>query len=202
MDYLTLLASIALAYLIGSIPSGYILTKMLGFGDIRQVGSGNIGATNVLRTGNKLLALATLVADLFKGIVSVWLSEPIVMEFGFLSFRTEHITGLAVILGHLYPVWLGFKGGKGVATSIGVFSGILWQAGLVFCCVWIATAIFFRYSSLSALVASTVALLVSLIYGDGATRVLFFVLNVLLFLKHRSNICRLLNGQEPKIRLT
>ena len=201
MDYLLLITSIITAYLLGSIPTGFILTKLVGFGDIRKIGSGNIGATNVLRTGNRLLAVITLAADVLKGALSVWIGNIFAEGVVISGFKIGHITGLAALAGHLYPIWLSFKGGKGVATSIGVFSGILWPAGIVFCCSWIVTAIIFRYSSLSALVALVVIQLFCIFWGDIATLILFFAISLLLLKKHRENICRLLNGREPKISL-
>ena len=144
------LLSFVIGYLLGSIPFGLLLAKYAGLGDLRQIGSGNIGATNVLRTGNKPLAALTLLLDLLKGTAAVWLGS----HFGPYAAMAA---GLGAFLGHLYPVWLGFRGGKGVATYIGVMLGLYWQAALVFCAVWLVVAVTTRYSSLAALAASIVA---------------------------------------------
>jgi glycerol-3-phosphate acyltransferase PlsY len=182
-----------LGYLSGSVPFGLILTRMAGLGDVRSIGSGNIGATNVLRTGNKGLAAGTLILDALKGTV------PALFATHFLGVEAGVIAGLAAFLGHIFPVWLGFKGGKGIATYIGVLFGLNWQMGLLFLLVWIATAIISRYSSLSALVASLVVPVVQWITGDHKIAALFAVMTVIAWYKHKANIQRLLSGTESKI---
>ncbi|WP_371745189.1 glycerol-3-phosphate 1-O-acyltransferase PlsY [Bradyrhizobium sp. U87765 SZCCT0109] len=190
---LMLLAALALGYLLGSIPFGLILTRLAGGGDIRAIGSGNIGATNVLRTGRKGLAAATLVGDLLKGTVAVIIA-------GFTAGpEAAMAAALGAFLGHLFPVWLNFKGGKGVATYIGVLLGLFWPAALAFAVVWLATAATSRYSSLAALVASAVTPLSLWWFGHYPLAVLFVVLTLLLWWKHRPNIERLMNGTESRI---
>lgn len=188
---MTYILPLLLGYLIGSIPFGLVLTKAAGLGDIRTVGSGNIGATNVLRTGRKDLAAATLMLDAGKGALAVGLAA-------MLGWRPE-IAGAAAFLGHLFPVWLKFKGGKGVATFIGVLLAIHLTAGLFACAIWAATAALTRYSSLSALAAAAVSPLIMFALGEpyGAGAALFMM--ILIFIRHGSNIFRLLNGEEPKI---
>jgi glycerol-3-phosphate acyltransferase PlsY len=189
------LLSFVIGYLLGSIPFGLLLAKYAGLGDLRQIGSGNIGATNVLRTGNKSLAALTLLFDLLKGTAAVWLGS----QFGPYAAMAA---GLGAFLGHLYPVWLGFRGGKGVATYLGVLLGLYWQAALVFCAVWLVVAVTTRYSSLAALAASIVA--VGMIVFSGQTRlaVLFLLLTVLLYIRHAANIDRLARGAEARIGKT
>jgi glycerol-3-phosphate acyltransferase PlsY len=182
-----------LGYLSGSIPFGLILTRMAGLGDVRSIGSGNIGATNVLRTGNKGLAAATLLLDAVKGTV------PALLGTYFLSVEGGVIAGFAAFLGHIFPVWLGFKGGKGVATYIGVMFGLNWQMGLLFLLVWIATAAITRYSSLSALIATLVIPVIQWVSGDHKIAALAAVMTVIAWIKHRANIQRLLSGTESKI---
>jgi len=190
---LMLLAALVLGYLLGSIPFGLILTKLAGGGDIRAIGSGNIGATNVLRTGRKGLAAATLIGDMLKGTLAVIIA-------GFAAGpEAAMAAALGAFLGHLFPVWLGFKGGKGVATYIGVLVGLFWPAALAFAVVWLATAATSRYSSLSALVASAVTPLSLWWFGHYPLAILFVVLTVLLWWKHRPNIERLMNGTEGRI---
>ena len=186
------LVSVLVGYLLGSIPFGLILTKLSGRGDVRKIGSGNIGATNVLRTGSKGLAALTLLFDVLKGTVPVLIGA----YFGPYAAMAG---GLGAFLGHLFPVWLGFRGGKGVATYIGVLLGLYWPAALIFCAVWLAVASLSRYSSLSALIAS--ALTPATLYFLGAPDIaaLFLLLTVLLWIMHRANIARLLSGQEGKI---
>ena len=184
------------AYLLGSIPFGLVLTKLAGLGDIRAIGSGNIGATNVLRTGNKGLAAATLLLDGAKGTVAVLL----VQHF---SAHGVFVAGLAVFLGHLFPVWLNFKGGKGVATGFGVFFALSFPLDAISCLLWLLTAFTFRYSSLSALVAYAAAPIVALVLtGSVKTAVLALLIAGLVYWKHRANIERLLAGSEPKIGKT
>jgi glycerol-3-phosphate acyltransferase PlsY len=186
-------AAFVIAYLLGSIPFGLILTRLAGTGDIRAIGSGNIGATNVLRTGRKGLAAATLLGDALKGTLAV------VAVGSLLGREAALIAALGAFLGHLFPVWLGFKGGKGVATYIGVLLGLAWPAALLFCLVWLAVAAITRYSSLSALIASVSAPLFLWWNGSGAEALLFLLLSVLLWVMHRANISRLMDGSEGKI---
>ena len=186
------LLALALGYLLGSIPFGLILTRLTGHGDLRDIGSGNIGATNVLRTGNKPLAALTLLLDLLKGTAAVLVGARFGPDAAILG-------GLGAFLGHLFPVWLGFRGGKGVATYIGVLIGLFWPAAVVFCLIWLATAVTTRYSSLSALIAAFVTPLFLWWFGHPALASLFVVLTLLLFWKHSENIKRLQTGTEGKI---
>jgi acyl phosphate:glycerol-3-phosphate acyltransferase len=182
-----------LGYLLGSIPFGLVLTRFAGTQDLRSIGSGNIGATNVLRTGRKGLAAATLVCDALKGTVAVIIA-------GYYGGPNAAMLGaLGAFLGHLFPVWLGFKGGKGVAVYIGVLIGLFWPAALLFCVLWAATAAISRYSSLSALVASLVTPIFLWWFGHPALAALFAVLTLLLFYMHRQNIGRLQAGTEGRI---
>jgi glycerol-3-phosphate acyltransferase PlsY len=193
MSLSILIAAIVFGYLMGSIPFGLVLTKMAGTQDIRTIGSGNIGATNVLRTGNKKLAALTLLGDALKGTVAVLFAK----AFG--GYEAALAAGLFAFLGHLFPVWLKFKGGKGVATYIGVLLGLAWPAALGFCGIWLGVAYLTRYSSLSALVASACTPIGLYAAGDNAAAILFVVLTVLLFWKHAQNIQRLRAGTEGKI---
>jgi glycerol-3-phosphate acyltransferase PlsY len=180
-------------YLLGSIPFGLILTRVAGTQDLRSIGSGSIGTTNVLRTGRKDLAAATLVGDMLKGTIAVIVAG----YFG--GPDAAMLAALGAFLGHLFPVWLKFRGGKGVAVYIGVLLGLLWPAALVFCLIWIAVAVLTRYSSLSALVASLVMPILLWWLGHLALAALFAVLTLLVFYAHRENIKRLLAGTEGKI---
>jgi acyl phosphate:glycerol-3-phosphate acyltransferase len=182
-----------LGYLSGSVPFGLILTRMAGLGDVRSIGSGNIGATNVLRTGNKGLAAATLLLDALKGTV------PALLGTHFFGVEGGVIAGLFAFLGHIFPAWLGFRGGKGIATYIGVLFGLDWRMGLLFLAVWIATAAITRYSSLSALVATLVIPVVQFFTGDVKIAALALVMTVIAWIKHRTNIQRLLSGGESRI---
>ena len=182
-----------LGYLLGSIPFGLILTRLAGTADIRSIGSGNIGATNVLRTGRKGLAAATLICDMLKGTLAVILSG----YFG--GPDAAMLAALGAFLGHLFPVWLKFKGGKGVAVYIGVLIGLFWPAAVLFCALWLITAVISRYSSLSALVASFVTPIFLWWFGHPALASLFVVLTLLLFYMHRENIKRLQAGTEGRI---
>ena len=182
-----------LGYLLGSIPFGLILTKLAGTQDLRSVGSGNIGATNVLRTGHKGLAAATLLLDMLKGTAAV-----IIAGF-YAGPNAAMLAALGAFLGHLFPVWLKFRGGKGVAVYIGVLIGLFWPAAVVFCVLWLATAFTSRYSSLAALVASFVTPIFLWWFGHPALASLFAVLTLLLFYMHRENIKRLRAGTEGKI---
>jgi glycerol-3-phosphate acyltransferase PlsY len=185
--------ALLIGYLFGSIPFGLILTRLAGTQDLRTVGSGNIGATNVLRTGNKGLAAATLIGDMLKGTVAVIIAG----YWGGPS--AAMLAALGAFLGHLFPVWLNFKGGKGVAVYIGVLIGLFWPAAVVFCVLWLATAATSRYSSLAALVASFVTPIFLWWFGHLALASLFAVLTMLLFYMHRENIKRLQTGKEGRI---
>ncbi len=188
-----LLYALAGGFLLGSIPFGMILTRLAGLGDIRQIGSGNIGATNVLRTGHKGLAALTLLLDALKGTAAVLL-------FGWLFGEASAMAaGLGAFLGHLFPPWLGFKGGKGVATYIGVMLGLHWPAGLAFCAIWLLVAALSRYSSLSALFASVAVPVGLWALGHADLAAVGAALGLLLIWKHSANIERLLKGEEPKI---
>src|SRR6478736_4987772 len=188
-----LIPALLLGYLLGSIPFGLLLTRLAGTQDLRTIGSGNIGATNVLRTGRKSLAAATLIGDMLKGTVAVILAG----YFG--GPNAAMLAALGAFLGHLFPVWLKFKGGKGVATYIGVLLGLFWPGALVFALLWLATAFTSRYSSLSALVAAFVTPIFLWWFGQLALASLFVVLTLLLFYTHRENIRRLQAGTEGRI---
>lgn len=185
-------AMLVLGYVLGSIPFGLILTKLAGTEDLRSIGSGNIGATNVLRTGRKGLAAATLLLDALKGTVAVLIAARF-------SEYAAIVAGLGAFLGHLYPVWLKGKGGKGVATFLGIALGLAWQGALVFAVVWLGVAFITRYSSAAALAASAATPLALWAMGRTAPAELFAALAVLLWFKHAPNITRLLNGTEGKI---
>jgi glycerol-3-phosphate acyltransferase PlsY len=182
-----------LGYLLGSIPFGVILTRLAGTEDLRRIGSGNIGATNVLRTGRKGLAAATLIGDLLKGTIAVltlvWIDGP----------ELPLVAGLGAFIGHLFPIWLGFKGGKGVATYIGILLALAWPVAIAFCLIWLAVAALTRYSSLAGLIASAAAPAILWYLGHTHAAVLFAVLTVMLWIKHHENIARLLKGTEGKI---
>ncbi|MCA1395042.1 glycerol-3-phosphate acyltransferase PlsY [Bradyrhizobium sp. USDA 4524] len=182
-----------IGYLLGSIPFGMVLTRMAGTQDLRTVGSGNIGATNVLRTGRKGLAAATLLGDMLKGTVAVIIAGTIDGP------NAAMLAALGAFLGHLFPVWLKFRGGKGVATYLGVLLGLFWPAALIFAVIWLGTAYTTRYSSLSALIAAFVTPLFLWWFGHNALASLFAVLTLLLFYMHRENIQRLQAGTEGKI---
>ena len=192
------LGALLLGYLLGSVPFGLVLTRIAGLGDVRTIGSGNIGATNVLRTGNKALAAATLVLDALKGTAAVLIAERLGALHG-IAILAGLLGGLGAFLGHLFPVWLGFRGGKGVATYIGVLLGLAWKGAVVFCGVWLAVALLTRYSSLSALIASVVAPIALELMGQRPAALLALVLTALLTWKHRGNIARLMKGEEPRI---
>lgn len=183
----------ALSYLLGSIPFGVLITRIMGLGDLRSIGSGNIGATNVLRTGNKGAALATLLLDAAKGGVAVLIARASVGE------DAAQIAGLFSFLGHLFPVWLGFKGGKGVATFLGTLLALAWPVGLAACATWAVTAAISRISSLSALVAAALSAVWAVLLGHGDMAALIVVLAALIFWRHRPNIERILAGTEPRI---
>jgi glycerol-3-phosphate acyltransferase PlsY len=193
-------AALLFGYLCGSIPFGLILTRLAGTGDIRAIGSGNIGATNVLRTGRKGLAAATLIGDTLKGTLAVLL---VYAYYGaeYRDFANELALPAAAgaFLGHLFPVWLGFRGGKGVAIYIGLLLALAWPAAIAFALIWVAVAVLSRYSSLAALLASAASPFVVWLIGEQPEAVLFALLTALLWIMHRANIARLISGTESKI---
>jgi glycerol-3-phosphate acyltransferase PlsY len=194
-------ASLALivGYLIGSIPFGLVLTYTAGLGDVRKIGSGNIGATNVLRTGHKGLAAATLLLDLLKGTMAVLIVDRVARAYGASeAFQFAYLAGLGAFLGHLFPVWLNFEGGKGGATFIGVLLGAHWLAALVFAVAWLGVALGTRYSSLATLVATTAVVLYYVVTGWAGLPIIL-VMALLIFAKHHANIRRLRAGEESKI---
>jgi glycerol-3-phosphate acyltransferase PlsY len=186
-------AALAFGYLLGSIPFGLVLTRLAGTQDLRRIGSGNIGATNVLRTGRKGLAAATLLCDMLKGTAAV------LIMYELWGRDLSILAGVGAFLGHLFPVWLGFKGGKGVATYIGVLLGLAWPAALAFAVVWLTIAAVTRYSSLAALVAAAATPFVLWFNGDRQEAQVFVVLTALILIMHRANIVRLVRGTEGKI---
>ncbi len=189
-----LMITFVISYLLGSIPFGLLLTRMFGLGDIRQVGSGNIGATNVLRTGKKGLAIATLLLDLFKGIVAIKLIQCIY------DYDMAMLAGLFVVLGHIFPIWLRFRGGKGVATTLGAFFALNWLLGLVVCLVWITIFLISRISSLSAIISICCAPVISYFLSDKSLALLCLILAAIIIFTHRQNIKRLLSGTEPAFK--
>ncbi|MBZ9677776.1 glycerol-3-phosphate 1-O-acyltransferase PlsY [Mesorhizobium sp. ES1-1] len=188
----SLILALAFGYLLGSIPFGLLLTRAAGLGDVRSIGSGNIGATNVLRTGNKGLAAATLLLDALKGTAAVLIA-------GHFGPDLAIWAGFGAFVGHLFPVWLGFKGGKGVATYLGVLVGLAWQVALIFAVVWLAVALLFRFSSLAALAAAVIVPIALYFLDTPDIAVLFVAMSVIVFIKHHANISRLLAGSEGKI---
>ena len=182
-----------LAYLLGSIPFGIVITRAMGLGDLRQIGSGNIGATNVLRTGNKGAALATLVLDAAKGGIAVLIAR------WFLAEDAAQLAGLSAFLGHLFPVWLGFKGGKGVATFLGTLIALAWPVGLAVCGTWALAALASRTSSVAALAAAATSSFWLIWFGEGRLLVLTLILTLLVYLRHSENLKRIKAGTEPKI---
>jgi glycerol-3-phosphate acyltransferase PlsY len=190
----TILIFILMGYLIGSFPSGLVYTRLAGMEDIRNLGSGNIGATNVLRTGNKKIALATLITDMLKGITAILIAK------SFLSDTQATFIGVAAFLGHIYPVWLKFKGGKGVATYIGVIAGLSIWAVTGFALIWLIMAGLFRYSSLAALTASLAVPIIFYLQPDSQNIALIsLVMTFIVFFKHLENIQRLRKGVETKM---
>ncbi|AYG65870.1 glycerol-3-phosphate 1-O-acyltransferase PlsY [Rhizobium sp. CCGE531] len=189
----TALAGLVIGYLLGSIPFGLLLTRMAGLGDVRNIGSGNIGATNVLRTGNKGLAAATLLLDAFKGTAAVQITAH------FFGGDAGVLAGFAAFIGHIFPVWIGFKGGKGVATYLGILLGLAPLMALIFAIVWLVIAFTTRYSSLSALVATLVIPVVLWILGVDKIAAVMALMTVISWYKHRANIIRLTTGAESKI---
>ncbi|NOX41978.1 MAG: glycerol-3-phosphate 1-O-acyltransferase PlsY [Alphaproteobacteria bacterium] len=190
---LGLIAVASLGYLLGSVPFGILVARLMGLGNLRKIGSGNIGATNVLRTGNKFAAFLTLVFDVAKGGVAVALAG---FWFG---ADAAQLAGLAAFLGHLFPVWLRFRGGKGVATAIGIILALNFWVGLAICATWLAGALLFRFSSLAALIAAASAPVWLILFASPSVSALALVLALLIFLRHKENIKRLLAGAEPKI---
>jgi len=191
-DSIAFLIALVGGYLIGSVPFGLLLTKAAGLGDIRQVGSGNIGATNVLRTGRKGLAAATLILDGLKGAVAVLLARQFLVD-------QDVVVGTAAVLGHLFPVWLGFRGGKGVATGLGVLLAAAWPVGLACCAVWLVAAKLLKMSSAAALTAFAAAPLFALVLSSADHALMALLIAVLVFWRHEANIRRLLAGTEPRI---
>jgi acyl phosphate:glycerol-3-phosphate acyltransferase len=187
-----LIAALVFGYLLGSIPFGLLVTRAAGLGDVRKIGSGNIGATNVLRTGNKKLAALTLLLDALKGTAAVLIA-------GLYAPEAALVAGFGAFLGHLFPVWLGFKGGKGVATYLGVLIALAWQGALVFAVVWLLVAFLTRYSSLAALVAAVAVPIALYFLGLGDAAALFAIMSAIVFIKHHANISRLLAGTETRI---
>ncbi|MEZ5891564.1 MAG: glycerol-3-phosphate 1-O-acyltransferase PlsY [Parvularculaceae bacterium] len=188
---MTIILPLILGYLLGSVPFGLVITKAAGLGDIRAIGSGNIGATNVLRTGRKDLALATLLLDGGKGAIAVVIAM-------LMGWRPE-VAGAAAFLGHCFPVWLGFKGGKGVATFMGTLFAMHFPAGIFAGAIWLGVAYLLKYSSLSALVAAAATPFVLFTMGKPAYAAAALVMTALIFIRHKANILRLISGEEPKI---
>jgi len=189
-----LLLSVIFGYLLGSIPFGILVTREMGLGDLRVIGSGNIGATNVLRTGNKRAALATLLLDGGKGAVAVLLARWLVG-----GEDAAQVAGLAAFLGHIFPIWLGFKGGKGVATFLGLFLALDWRIGLAVAATWLVVALVGRVSSIAALFAAASSGLWILALTNGSLLVLALILTVLIYVRHGENLKRLKAGTEPRI---
>jgi len=191
---LTLLAAGVIGYLLGSIPFGLLLTRLAGLGDIRHIGSGNIGATNVLRTGSKGAAALTLLLDLAKGFAAVVIGQAWGEE-------ASLVAALCVIIGHMFPVWLGFRGGKGAATALGVLIGLTWPVALAAMLVWLATVLLCRYASLAALVAAAAAAVLAPFVADGIIAAVIAGIALLIILRHHANIRRLIAGTESRISL-
>lgn len=189
-----LLIGVAIAgYLLGSIPFGIVMARLFGLGDLRQIGSGNIGATNVLRTGNKLAAFLTLIGDAGKGGAAVLLARAVFAE------DAAQLAGFMAFLGHCFPVFLGFKGGKGVATWLGTMLALAFPLGLAACATWLVTAVVFRISSLAALVAAALSPVIALVFGWNSLVLISVALGALIFHRHRANIARIKSGEEPRI---
>ncbi|MGO4909407.1 glycerol-3-phosphate 1-O-acyltransferase PlsY [Pseudorhodobacter sp. W20_MBD10_FR17] len=190
---LVLILVAVLAYLLGSVPFGLVITRALGLGDLRKIGSGNIGATNVLRTGNKPAAFATLLLDAGKGGIAVLIARALVGN------DAAQLAALASFLGHIFPVWLGFKGGKGVATFLGTLLALAWPVGLAACGSWLVAAAIWRISSLAALIAAASSTLWMLAFGHGQMMILGAILTLVVYWRHAENIKRIKAGTEPKI---
>lgn len=192
---MNIILAAVIGYLLGSIPWGLLLTKACGYGDIRAIGSGNIGATNVLRTGNKALAAATLALDLIKGLAAVWI--------GALWGPDAALAAAgAVVLGHMFPVWLKFRGGKGAATALGVLFALAWPVALGAFVLWLAVVVLFRYSSLAALIATAGTAVFAGLTLDGHRAALIIALAILVILRHHENIRRLIGGTESRVSLS
>ncbi|NJO55074.1 MAG: glycerol-3-phosphate 1-O-acyltransferase PlsY [Rhodospirillales bacterium] len=191
-DTAHILMAVLIGYFAGSIPFGLLLTRIAGLGDIRQLGSGNIGATNVLRTGNKKLAALTLLLDCGKGLVPT-------LAIGSVAPALAPLAGVAAVIGHNFPIWLGFRGGKGVATTLGVLAGLSWPVGILTAGVWIGSATVFRYSSLAALIALACAPIMMVGFAEREDVLAAALLTCLAFIRHHGNIRRLVSGTEPKI---
>jgi glycerol-3-phosphate acyltransferase PlsY len=189
---LEILGALVLGYLLGSIPFGLLITRAAGLGDVRAIGSGNIGATNVLRTGNKGLAALTLLLDALKGTVAVLIA-------GWYGPDLALFAGFAAFFGHIFPAWLNFKGGKGVATYLGVLAGLHWPAAVAFAAVWLGVAFLTRFSSLAALIAALVVPAFLYLLGYGSAAFLFLIMTAIIYYKHRANISRLMAGTEARI---
>lgn len=192
-DPTLLIVTAVLAYLLGAVPFGVVITRAMGLGDLRQIGSGNIGATNVLRTGNRAAAFLTLFLDGAKGAVAVLTAHWLLGE------DAAQLAGLAAFLGHLYPVWLNFRGGKGVATFLGILLALNWQVGLAVCATWLVTAVVLRVSSIAALLAAASTALWMLVFGDGRFLILALILTILIYVRHSANLARIKAGTEPRI---
>ena len=192
-DPTLLLITVVLAYLLGSVPFGIVITRALGLGDLRKIGSGNIGATNVLRTGNKGAALATLVLDAAKGGIAVLIARALLDE------DAAQLAALAAFLGHLFPVWLGFRGGKGVATFLGTLLALDWRVGLAVCATWLVVAAITRTSSIAALMAAASASAWLFLVNEGRMLLLVMLLTLLVYVRHAENLRRIKAGTEPKI---
>jgi acyl phosphate:glycerol-3-phosphate acyltransferase len=190
--WINAIASLLLGYGLGSIPFGLVLTKLAGGGDIRDIGSGNIGATNVLRSGRKGLAALTLLLDLLKGFAAVWFASK------YLS-GAEVFAAAGAFFGHLYPVWLNFKGGKGVATYAGIMFGLFWQGGVVYAVAWVGGLLLFRISSVAGLLAAIAAPLAAAYFGHYELVALLVACTLIIFWKHRANIEQLIDGTEPRV---
>ncbi|MGC8536718.1 MAG: glycerol-3-phosphate 1-O-acyltransferase PlsY [Rhizomicrobium sp.] len=188
-----LIAAVAIGYALGSIPFGLLFTRLAGAGDVRNIGSGNIGATNVLRTGKKWAAAATFLCDALKGAAAV-----LVMRAGW-GHLAELVAGFAALLGHMFPLWLGFKGGKGISTFFGVMFALFWPVGLMAAATWLAIAFAIRISSLSGLVATALAPAYMLVFGRSQDAAFAIAVAILIWFMHRGNIARLLRGMEPRI---
>lgn len=192
-SFLILLLWAVIGYLLGTIPFGLIIARVMHLGNLREIGSGNIGATNVLRTGSKPAAALTLLGDALKGVVAVLLARATAGE------DAAQIAALGAMLGHCYPVWLAFKGGKGVATFLGVVLALAWPVGIGACIAWLLGALLSRISSMGALVAAAAVPFLVVFVGDGRALVLTIILGVLVFWRHRANISRIRAGTEPRI---
>jgi glycerol-3-phosphate acyltransferase PlsY len=184
---------LVLGYLLGSVPFGLLLTKAAGLGDLRRIGSGNIGATNVLRTGSKWIAALTLLLDMAKGLLPVLIARQ--------AWGEDYaiLAAIGALMGHIFPVWLRFKGGKGVATYIGALAGLHWPLAVLFALAWLLAAFVWRMSSLAALIASAAVAVGSAILVPGRLSIALFILSAVIFITHRANIARLLRKQEPRI---